>query len=1229
MKPRYIIAILLVVALLCSSFSMFTFADSTNCVEISNAQELLQYVFDYNSGIKKDAVLTADIVLNDTSDDEWYNADGLTLWVPIKKYANVFDGKGHTIEGIYYNNTTTKTGYEGYGFIEDNGGALTVKNVAFVNGRYEFDNHISDVNLLKPSLKTANNGASYTATWPSVPGWSFVGGIIGKATNSTTIENVYVDIDVQIRSEATNIRAGGICGKVRKGGELLLDKVEYSGTLFSDIEATELSVKDYLGQSLSVDGSTVTLTQDIVDKISAPNKTYNGLIEWGSCLSCYWNANGITLKDCLFFSEEVALGVKKATTKGFSNAAASLGSATKSLSFSNVYSTNSTANGYTNADYTLNCITTESIINNVPAALLSNYTSEGVGIPVLKTFANKVDTSKIFIDTAFNNLGAALLATDVDAGCGMKISTEIRGNTFGKQNISYGMLVVPSEGVSSGELVLGSLKEDKIIEAAVESKNILNLNEELWKFGSDSTQINVDLIGLNTFDGVDARTINYMIRPYVIVGTGDNAAVFYGNTVYKTPVDIAIQAYKADDNKETIKAIYGDIEKFVTETTFQEGLVAFWDFNSFTDDGKVKDVSNNGHDGDMINNPTITTVNDDKYLTLNGVDQSVSVPYSSKLDFKAADDFTLSVWVKSDGKGGYQLIAGNGRASGKNWYAIYANGKANYEYSANAPWDHPTITQVKVDEWQHLTVVHDGKNSMLYLYADGQKVGEIAAKGNMANGSLYGFLIGGTNSEFFKGGIDNVRVYNRQLSESEISAIFNEEKQNHNNMNEEKQYVQHLGSWEDPGESSIVKNIIFDSDAGPDVDDTAALTMLHQYANEGKINLLATVSSTSGPYGAPFLSAMNTYFGRPDVLVGTQKSDLNILPTCRDYNFNINITAQFETGVVDGPNTRDAVDVYREALSKAEDNSVTIVVVGMQTNMMNLLKSEPDKWSNLNGYDLVAKKVCMVSCMGGEWSTDGVYRKEFNITNDGVAAKYVADNWPSPIMYSGFEIGKEVYTGPDKNKIEADSPVLIGWRFAQSWDQTSVLYAVEGLSDYWTMVRGDVDFTTDGKNRLAAENETAGARAYLVKKASPESVAAAIHEKIFGAKKNTSNDVIIQAIDSLSMTTVGEWNTEAFKYSYGESVISSSQSGAVISATFTGNVLHIYGGKGTDFGTFDIYIDDVLKGTCDSTDAVTPAWASQHLATVSGLTDEQHTVKIVLKEDKKVSIDFFKTEMAQ
>ena len=123
MKPRYIIAILLVVALLCSSFSMFTFADSTNCVEISNAQELLQYVSDYNSGIKKDAVLTADIVLNDTSDDEWYNADGLTLWVPIKKYANVFDGKGHTIEGIYYNNTTTKTGYEGYGFIEDNGGA--------------------------------------------------------------------------------------------------------------------------------------------------------------------------------------------------------------------------------------------------------------------------------------------------------------------------------------------------------------------------------------------------------------------------------------------------------------------------------------------------------------------------------------------------------------------------------------------------------------------------------------------------------------------------------------------------------------------------------------------------------------------------------------------------------------------------------------------------------------------------------------------------------------------------------------------------------------------------------------------------------------------------------------------------------------------------------------------------------------------------------------------------
>ncbi len=74
------------------------------------------------------------------------------------------------------------------------------------------------------------------------------------------------------------------------------------------------------------------------------------------------------------------------------------------------------------------------------------------------------------------------------------------------------------------------------------------------------------------------------------------------------------------------------------------------------------------------------------------------------------------------------------------------------------------------------------------------------------------------------------------------------------------------GALTDPSTDTSVKNIIFDSDSGPDSDDTAALTMLLNYANLGKVNLLATVCDTSTPYGALYLDAINTYYGHPEVL---------------------------------------------------------------------------------------------------------------------------------------------------------------------------------------------------------------------------------------------------------------------------------------------------------------------------------------------------------------------------
>src|SRR6476659_1934898 len=65
--------------------------------------------------------------------------------------------------------------------------------------------------------------------------------------------------------------------------------------------------------------------------------------------------------------------------------------------------------------------------------------------------------------------------------------------------------------------------------------------------------------------------------------------------------------------------------------------------------------------------------------------------------------------------------------------------------------------------------------------------------------------------------------------------------------------------------------IIFDTDMGPDYDDTGAITLLHAFADSGEAKILATMASTSYEGVAGVLNVFNTYFKRPDIPIGIPK----------------------------------------------------------------------------------------------------------------------------------------------------------------------------------------------------------------------------------------------------------------------------------------------------------------------------------------------------------------------
>ncbi len=287
--------------------------------------------------------------------------------------------------------------------------------------------------------------------------------------------------------------------------------------------------------------------------------------------------------------------------------------------------------------------------------------------------------------------------------------------------------------------------------------------------------------------------------------------------------------------------------------------------------------------------------------------------------------------------------------------------------------------------------------------------------------------------------------------------------------------------------------IIFDTDFGPDYDDAGAMGMLHAFADKGEARILATVASNLHPLVAPGIEVMNTYFGRADLPVGAPKTaGVNMGSSQRWLD---TLAARYPHRLQKTSDAPDAVAVYRRILASQPDKSVTIVSVGFLTNLRNLLESGPDSFSPMNGRDLVKKKVKQWVAMAGIFP-DG---KEFNIEKDAASSQIAIDGWPTPVLFSGFEIGKEVKTGLRLiREGHPDSPVREVFAISipkskddangrMSWDQTALLVAVRGTSPYYDTQKGRFITKSDGTNGW--QEDPAGPHTRLIRKMPPERVA--------------------------------------------------------------------------------------------------------------------------------------------
>lgn len=276
--------------------------------------------------------------------------------------------------------------------------------------------------------------------------------------------------------------------------------------------------------------------------------------------------------------------------------------------------------------------------------------------------------------------------------------------------------------------------------------------------------------------------------------------------------------------------------------------------------------------------------------------------------------------------------------------------------------------------------------------------------------------------------------------------------------------------------------VIFETDMGNDVDDALALDMLYKYREAGRIRLLLISNNKADVWSEPFIRLMNDFYGHPDIPVST--SPVSLLPKQQQKipAYTEQVVRSEKFGPMSDfivPFRRNSIAAYREILASQPDSSVVIISVGFATNLRLLLESSPDSVSDLSGEELVARKVRLLSMMGGNFVNPQA--REFNIRYDVLSARTLFKRWPTDILLSPWETGASIRfraSALDSVTYAAPHPLKMAYGVylpmpydRECWDETSVMAGVEDPSEWFYLSPRGCVVVDDAGHTLFMENE--------------------------------------------------------------------------------------------------------------------------------------------------------------
>ena len=201
----------------------------------------------------------------------------------------------------------------------------------------------------------------------------------------------------------------------------------------------------------------------------------------------------------------------------------------------------------------------------------------------------------------------------------------------------------------------------------------------------------------------------------------------------------------------------------------EESMILYFSFDSLDGDQAI-DHSKYGNNGELVGDAELANGKFGKALKLNGSTDWVEVPHDDILTVDK--DVTVMAWINTERHMG---------PNNQRWQGIVAKGNSprSYSFYTESPSEcmHLSVGgdgsvctgKIALNEWQHVAAQVD--NGTHRYWINGENVGEFAGKNPPpGNADTSNVLVGKThegNREFL-GLIDEVRIWNRALSEDEI-----------------------------------------------------------------------------------------------------------------------------------------------------------------------------------------------------------------------------------------------------------------------------------------------------------------------------------------------------------------------------------------------------------------------------------------------------------------------------